>query len=49
MADDVTRNDGSEDFLNFLGAERRRLALRFERTFGVLTSRAGFMTSTLFR
>jgi len=32
MADDVTRFDGSEDFLNFLGAERRRLALRSERT-----------------
>lgn len=26
MADDVTRIDGSEDFVNFLGAERRRLA-----------------------
>jgi hypothetical protein len=26
MADDVTRIDGGEDFLNFLGAERRRLA-----------------------
>ena len=34
MAYDVTRIDGSEDFLNFLGTERRRLAFGPKREFG---------------
>jgi hypothetical protein len=42
MADDVTRIDGSEDFLNFFGAELGRLAFGPENL-GVLTSRAGLM------
>jgi hypothetical protein len=43
MADDVTRTNGLQHFLDFIGTERRRALPSVRENLGVLTSRAGLI------